>query len=149
MLARITSGFAPIFRLPSELDDFFGDFNRAFECGAPRELARGHAFPPLNVWEDETTIFAEAELPGLKMDDLEVQVLDDELTIKGERKSEAADASKLHRRERAVGRFSRVLRLPVEVDAGKIEATLRDGMLTITMPKVEPVKPRKIAITGG
>lgn len=146
MLARISSGIAPVFRLRSELDDLFGDFNRALQTGDARDLFGRHPFPAVNVWENDQTVFAEAELPGLKMEELEVLVLGDELTIKGERKADDGDEVKFHRRERGVGTFSRVVQLPVEVDPEKVEATLRDGVLSITMPKRQEVLPRKIEV---
>jgi len=104
------------------------------------------AFPLLNVWEEERSLVVEAEIPGLKLEDIEVLVSGDELTISGERKAETAEGTTVHRRERGVGRFSRVVRLPVEVNADAVEATLREGVLTVRLPKAESVLPRRIAV---
>jgi len=104
------------------------------------------AFPALNVWEDEQCLYAEAELPGMQMDDLELLVVGNELTIKGERKAGEEDEAVYHRRERGVGAFSRVVRLPVEIDANKVEARLQDGVLTVKLPKAEAARPRKIEV---
>ena len=106
------------------------------------------AFPALNVWEDDTQLFVEAEVPGLKLDDLELLVEGDELTVKGSRKDLDDEGASFHRRERGTGNFSRIVRLPVEVDADKVQATLRDGILTVTLPKAQAVLPRKIEVTG-
>lgn len=146
MLARITNGGNPIFRLRNEMDDLFDDFTRTLRSGDPLDLFGRRTLPAVNVWEDDKTVFAEAELPGLRMEALEVLVLGDELTIKGERKAEGPENAKFHRRERGLGTLSRVLRLPVEVDAEKVEATMRDGVLSIRMPKAQAVLPRKIEI---
>lgn len=109
-------------------------------------LSRAGAFPALNLWEDEQNVYAEAELPGLRMDDIEVYVVGNELTIKGERKDEYREKAGYHRRERGVGSFSRVLQLPAELDPDLVEAALKHGVLTIKLPKAEKAKPRKIQI---
>ncbi len=136
----------PVMGLSKQVDRIFGDF---FEAFSPAEMLKPlvrQTFPPVNVWEDDRTLFAEVELPGMKMDDIEVSVVGDELTIEGERKDDPAEDLTYHSRERGAGSFSRVLRLPVEVDAEKVRATLRDGVLTITLPKAQTAMPRKIRI---
>ncbi len=72
--------------------------------------------------------------------------MDNELTIKGERAPDERQEASFHRRERGHGKFERVLTLPVDIDEGKVEARLRDGVLTVTLPKSEAVKPRKIKV---
>jgi HSP20 family protein len=104
------------------------------------------AYPALNVWEDDDNLYAEAELPGLRMENLELQVQGNELVIKGERKNQNDEGTTYHRRERGVGTFSRLVRLPVDVDAENVEATLRHGVLTVTLPKAAAAKPRKIEV---
>ncbi len=108
-----------------------------------------HAFPALNVWEDEEHLHVEADVPGFKMEDLEVSVLGDELTIRGRREPSDEDRSTFHLRERRTSEFVRTLTLPVEVDADKIEATLKDGVLAVVMPKAEAARMRKIEVKGG
>jgi HSP20 family molecular chaperone IbpA len=116
MIARKINTAFPVVRCRPGLDDLFGDFFEAFSPTVMlRPSARG-VFPAVNVREDEQTLYAEAELPGLKMDDIEVYVMGDELTIKGEYKDESSEDVTYHRRERGTGSFNRVLRLPVEVD---------------------------------
>jgi HSP20 family protein len=104
-------------------------------------------FPALNVWETEGELWAEAELPGMNESDVDVSVTGSELTVKGERsaQSEQKEAT-FHRQERVSGKFVRSIHLPVEIDVDKIEASLKDGVLKIRLPKAEAVKPRKINV---
>ncbi len=104
-------------------------------------------FPLLNLTEDKDKYYLRAELPGIKSEELDIQVTGKTVSISGERKiSEEDSEAKYHRKEREAGRFSRVISLPGEIDAGKAEAALTDGILTITIPKAEAAKPRQIAI---
>lgn len=135
------NGFTSINRLREEMDRAF---NRVFQETAgfvPRET-----FPPVNVWEDDNNLYLEAELPGITMENLEILVKDLELTISGDRGAEASEGVVYHRRERGQGRFSRTLNLPMPIDADKVEATLKDGVLSLTLPKAEEAKPRKIEV---
>lgn len=104
-------------------------------------------FPALNLTEDDNHYYLRAELPGVNAEDLDIQATARQLTIVGERKLAAEDASaKYHRREREGGRFSRALAMPKEIDADRIEARMIDGILTLRVPKAESAKPRRIAI---
>lgn len=123
--------------------------NEMFELLESSPWADTAAFPALNVWEDAESLYAEAEVPGLKMDDLEILVVGNELTIKG-RRPESSDANvTYHRRERGTGEFSRTVTLPVEVNPDRVEATLGNGVLLITMPKAEQARARKITVKSG
>ena len=102
------------------------------------------SFPPLNLWEENDFLYVEAEVPGLKMDQLEIFVKDGELTLHGKRGD--AQQREYHRRERGQGAFQRVVKLPFEIDPEKVEATLVDGVLNIKLPKAEAAKPRKIEV---
>ncbi len=103
------------------------------------------AYPAVNVWEDDDHVYAEAELPGLQLSDLEIYVTGgNQLTLKGERKEPASGV--WHRQERGFGTFTRVITLPMDVDADKIEAKFCNGVLTIAMPKDEAAKPRRITV---
>jgi HSP20 family protein len=144
LLQRISPEF-PITRLRDEFDRFFDDFRELPGELGMRFLGRP-GFPAVNLWEDNQNLYAEAEVPGMKMSDLEVFVLNDELTIKGERPERIEEGTSFHRRERGTGKFSRVIRLPFEVDANRVEATLRDGVLTVRLPKSAAVLPRKIEV---
>lgn len=105
------------------------------------------AFPPVNVWEDADAVHVEAELPGLDLKDLEIYVTGgNQLTIKGERKSQLPEKGVRHREERSFGAFSRVLALPFPVNADKVEARFDNGVLVVDLPKHEAAKPRKITV---
>lgn len=103
-------------------------------------------FPALNLWEDADRYVLEAELPGIKADGVEVSVVDDVLTLQGTRPAAAPEAGGFLRRERAAGAFARSIQLPAGVDASQVEATLRDGVLTVVLPKAETAKPRRIPV---
>jgi len=133
-------GYDPFQQLRSELE--------SFNLFTPR-IVQARVFPALNIWEQGDDLFAEAELPGVKSNDLDISVVGSELTIKGQRQDGAKDGAGFHRRERGVGAFTRVVRLPADIDSSRVQATLRDGILLITLPKAESAKPRKIQVTGA
>lgn len=141
MLRRLTSSISPFNGLRWDLDrlwDAFTPFTETpFESATP--------FPALNVWEEGKHFVAEAELPGLSLEDIELNVVGNELHLKG-RRQPPEEKWTYHRRERGAGAFSRVLTLPVDIDADKVEATLKHGVLTITLPKAPEALARKIAI---
>lgn len=148
MLALRVNGSHPIYRLRNEMDRLFDDAFQGFPRRTPgRWLAP--SFPAVNVWEDADNVYLEAELPGLKLDDIELFIMGDELTIKGERRHVDEEEVAYHRKERGTGCFSRVFRLPVGVDADKVEATLRDGVLAVTMPKAAEAKPCKVEVKAS
>ncbi|MGC9964911.1 MAG: Hsp20/alpha crystallin family protein [Syntrophobacteraceae bacterium] len=150
-----------IFRYPNwRWPGFSGahdDFERArrqmdrllsvFSSGGPSAAASG-VFPPLVVTEAEDMIYVEAEIPGIKAEDLDISVVGRTLTLSGERKPEEAQDVNYHRRERKWGSFRKALTLPEDVNADAILAECKNGVLKITLPKAENVKPRKITIKG-
>lgn len=143
MIVRHINGTHPLNRLRGEMEQLFGGiFDELPIFGA----AGSQGVPPLNVWEDADNLYAEAEVPGLPIEDIEILVLGDELSIKGERKAVSQEGLSYHHRERGVGTFSRVVRLPVDIDADKVEAVLRDGVLLVTLPKSAASRPRKIEV---
>lgn len=147
MLRRINESL-PFPGLRDELDRTFGELFDTVAGLAPMGPLGRRAFPAVNIWEDEKHLYAEAEVPGLTMGDIEVSVLGNELTIRGERKGAEREGVSFHRRERGLGAFSRVLHLPFDVDADRVSAALRDGVLTVTLPKAPSVLPRKIKVNG-
>jgi len=109
----------------------------------------GGSFPAVNVWENADHVYVEAELPGLEAKDLEIHVTGgNQLTIKGERKQQVPEKAVLHRQERGFGAFVRVLTLPFNVDAEKVDARFENGVLVIDLAKHEAAKPRKISVKG-
>lgn len=115
----------------------------------PLPLLARNEFPDLNVWDDERSAYVEAELPGLGADDFRIEAAGAELTISGERKPQETSGAPL-RRERVTGPFRRTIALPWELAADKAEANLRDGVLTVRIPKSERAKIKKIEVkTAG
>ena len=103
--------------------------------------------PALDVQEDKDKFTVNLELPGLKREDISVQIEDGSLVITGERKEEtASEGTEVHRRERYYGKFSRAVTLPVAVAADQVRANYKDGVLSITLPKAEEAKPKSIDV---
>jgi HSP20 family protein len=102
---------------------------------------------PLDAYATEDAIVLTADVPGLKPEELDVTLEGDTLTIRGEIKPRTEGRNYLLR-ERATGRFERVLTINTPIDSGKVEATFEDGVLTLTLPKTEAVKPRQIKVTA-
>ena len=130
-------------RLQQAMDRLFGRWG----IDLPEWLALAVSYPPVNLWEDDDFVYAEAELPGLKLPDLEITVTaDNQLTLKGKREPAAPEKVEWHRQERGFGSFERAIELPVSVDASKVEARLENGVLTIKMAKSPAAKPKKITV---
>ncbi|HEX5444742.1 MAG TPA: Hsp20/alpha crystallin family protein [Pirellulales bacterium] len=145
-MSRVQSnGAHPMTQLRGEVDRLFTDFFGGGAGDTGRHVA-GCGFPALNVWERGEELYVEAELPGLKVDDVDISVVGGELVIQGKRMDLEEQNAVYHRRERGVGEFYRALRLPIEVNVNKIEAKLADGVLLITLPKAEAAKPRRIQV---
>jgi HSP20 family protein len=124
-------------------DDIFSDFPLP---GFDRSAGRQMASPKINVSETDKELQITAELPGVKPDDIEVMLDDDSLTIRGEIKQEREDQDKdrnYHVKERVEGVFSRTLPLPFRADPGKVQASFRDGILNITIPKPEEAQQKR------
>lgn len=103
--------------------------------------------PAVDIFETENAIVVKAELPGLSKDDIEVQIHDGVLTLKGERKFEKeVKEENYHRIERAYGGFQRSFSLPSSVEEDKIKASFKDGVLEVDLPKAEAVKPKQIKV---
>ena len=134
-------------------EDMRGEVERVLDaCGRGngyRSITRTRAYPAVNVWEDDDNTFVEAEVPGMKMEDLEIEILGRSLSIKGSRAEERSDDACFHRQERIHGEFTRHLTLDTDVDTDNVKAVLKDGVLTVTMPKAASAKARKINVTNG
>lgn len=131
-------------RLQSEMNRLFGRY--AASNGRTFAPSTG-SYPLLNVWEDDDHLFVEAELPGMALDDLEMFVnAGNQLSLKGERTPPSDKQGMWHRRERGYGSFARTIELPSAVDAEQVRANFKNGVLTVTLPKQELSKPRKIEV---
>ncbi len=146
MFLRRVNDPDPISRWRNEVERLFESFVAEAPAFGPFARREARAFPAMNSWQDDHNLYAEAEIPGLKMDDVEVLVVGNELTVKGERKPLKQPGLVYHRQERGTGAFGRSIRLPVDIDAGKVEAHLQDGVLKVTLPKAEAAKPRKVEV---
>ena len=136
----------------TEMSRLQDEMNRLFSRwggNGPRRLAQD-VYPLLNLWEDDQHVYVEAELPGLDLDSLEIFVHGgNQLSLKGQRKEPVDRKGVWHRRERGYGPFSRVFELPYDVDADRVQAELKNGVLLLTLPKREELKPRRIEVHAG
>jgi HSP20 family protein len=127
------------------------DMNRLF-AQMPTGVAGDVAptFPAMNVWTDEDGAVVTAELPGVAPDDIDVSVVGDTVTLKGNRHpDELEEGDTYHRRERRYGAFTRAFQLPFHVEPDQVDANFRDGVLQISLPRAEEDKPKKIAVKAS
>ena len=106
----------------------------------------GGTYPPLNVFSKGDDIVMIAEVPGIDKSELQVQVKGSTLRIAGIKRTAYGEQASLHRRERLAGTFDRAIALPVEIDADRVKAECRDGILSVYLPRAERDKPRSIAV---
>ena len=105
--------------------------------------------PVVDILETESDLVVRAELPGIKQQDIDIEVTSESLTIRGERKFDEATKDQYLRVERPYGPFQRSFTIGVPVQSDKVRATYNQGVLEITIPKAEEVKPKKIPIEAG
>jgi len=145
--------FRPLSNPRDTLDQLRDEVNRLFSgvvgnVYSPWSVpTRGQ--PAVNLWETDDALMAELELPGVANDQIEISVAENELSVKAQRPDVEQPEKTYHRRERPVGTFARVVRLPTPVNADGVTAQLRDGVLSVTLPKAESVRPRKIQVSCG
>ena len=150
--------FRPLWSVPRWMDtgvltelnrmqQLMGRLSGATQPRGATNYATAGVFPAVNLSEDRDGYFVRAELPGVKAEDLEVEVVGRNLTIAGQR-TIAIEGDKVcyHRREREGGKFSRVLGLPADIDAEKVTARLVNGILTVQVPKAATARPRQISV---
>ncbi len=105
--------------------------------------------PAVDIYETDAGLVLKAELPGFSKEDVTVEIHDHTLTLRGERTRESAvKAEQYHQVERIYGAFQRAFSLPATVDREQVQATYKDGVLELRLPKVEAAKPKRIAVTG-
>lgn len=138
------------YRIPTawrEVDRLQREMNRLFENYYPTRTRAAAGYPAMNIWASEEGLKVTAELPGLSTEDLDISVVGQTLTVSGQRKrDELPQEARYHRQERGFGKFSRAIQLPYAVDVKKVEATFKDGVLHIDLPRAEEDKPRKITV---
>jgi HSP20 family protein len=131
----------------SDMNRMQREMDKLFKYYSPQRTPKSVGYPPINIWADEENALITAEIPGVAKEDLDINVTGDTLTISGERKSEEQPEETLfHRQERAFGNFNRSIQLPYTVDVNKVSASFKNGLLEITLPRVEAEKPKKIKI---
>jgi HSP20 family protein len=142
MIARLSDPFETLFRLQKELESrLAGEW-----LGGTASAAMG-TFPPINVFQQGHDFVAVIELPGVSKNELAVEARNNVLRIWGTKGVDYGDGVSLHRRERLAGHFDRTLTLPVRIDAERIKAEYRDGILALFIPRAESDKPRTITIS--
>jgi len=127
-----------------EMQRLQNEVNRLFS-GVTQAV--GQDYPPINIWMGGDDVIVTAEMPGLDTADVDISVIGDRLTLSGSRDmTPLKEGESYHRQERNFGRFSRTIQLPFNVEATKVDAKYDKGILTITLPRAEVDKPKKIAI---
>lgn len=140
MVIRMRDPFATLLGLQRAMENVMGN-----DWFGTRTSGSG-AFPLVNVFQDGDDYVLVAELPGVKKEDLDIQVVGDTLRIQGKKTIAYDAAASVHRRERTAGEFDRTLTLPAELDAEKVSAEYRNGVLTLRLPRAASAKPRTVAI---
>jgi len=144
----------PFMTLRREMDRLFDDFLTGWGWRTPTTLAEAERWekftPQLDISEIDDHIKITAELPGLDREDVNVNLVDDVLTISGEKKKEVEEEGEnYYRTERTYGAFERAVRLPSEIDADEVDAVFEKGVLTITLPKTEEMETRQQITVRG
>lgn len=134
-----------------QVDRLLRDLHRVLENSSAGSHANQTAgvYPLMNVSQDGENFYVRSEIPGVKLENLDVSVTGRSLTVAGERKFEAETSNaRFHRRERPTGKFRRQFNLPTDLDTEKVQAQYRHGILMLVLPKAEGAKPRKVSISG-
>ena len=138
------------FRVPArwrEMDQLQREMNRLFEGSSVKHTRGSHKYPAINLWANEEGQIIRAEMPGIKADDINIDVTSETLTISGSRAHDkAVENTRYHRQERGYGSFTRTLQLPFIIDTGSVEANFKNGVLDIKLQRAESDKPKKIAV---
>lgn len=146
-LIRWGNGLADPFLEFETLQD---EINRLFDgarAAEPRGLFERTFSPAVDILESDDRFDVWCDMPGIEVKDVEISIAGNVLTIKGERKANGTgDGANVYKTDTKLGRFQRTIQLPLPVDAGHVEAVLKDGVLKIALPKNEELKPRQISV---
>jgi len=140
---------SPLARMRGEMDDLFDRFFPQSWGASMTEALPAHFGwgPRIDLTESENEITVKAELPGVTPEDVNVEIVGNTLTIRGEKKQEKREKlENCHYVERQYGAFRRTIQLPSSVDQDKGKATFKDGVLSLTLPKHPEAKPKRIAV---
>lgn len=143
-LSDIDRMFGAMDLLRNKMDRLFSDYDRS-SLSSPAFTLRSNS-PRTNLLESGDSFEVQAEVPGISKDDLNIKIQGNYLEISGKRAVDTPEGYKVHRNERGSSTFSRSFTLPNDVDAEKAEASLKDGILYLTLPKSETAKPKQITI---
>ena len=148
-MALVKKDRSDLNRLHNDIDDLFGSFFRGWELPWTTTRSTRAFWPALDVQENENEITVKAEIPGCNAEDVDISVHGNLLTISGEKKQEEEKEGKgYYYVERSYGSFRRDVNLPSEVDTSKIDASCKNGVLNIKLPKVEKAKAIKVKVKG-
>ena len=142
MVLSTTNPFESLLRLQQALtnmstrDSWFTD-----------SISSRGGFPPINVFQDKENYILITEIPGIRREDVNVEVHRNKVRISGEKKFDYGKNVSVHRRERLAGGFDRTFSTPFEIDADKVKAEYRDGILALSLPRAEHEKPRNVKIS--
>lgn len=129
-------------------NDMERKFNKFYRSMAEDSEGVCDCYPLVDIEETKDDFIIYAELPGISKDAVKISMADDTLTLSGEIKEpENKEDRKFHRLERSYGRFQRSFYLPMQINGDKVKAAFKDGILTVTLPKKEEVKPKEISIS--
>ena len=130
-----------------EMDQLPREVNRLFNATSRERVFNTPTYPAVNIWTNQDGQVISAEMPGVHPEDIDIDVTGDALSISGVRRpDQVSREARYHRRERNYGSFSRTIQLPFMVDTKKVEASFKNGVLFVNLPRAEADKPRKIAV---
>jgi HSP20 family protein len=130
-----------------EVERLQREMSRMYDAFYPARLRPAPGYPALNIWTSENGLNVTAEVPGIKPEDIDISVVGETLTLSGERHpNELQEGAQYHRQERGYGKFTRSIQLPFPVDVNKVEATFKNGVLQVALPRAEADKPKKIVV---
>ncbi len=141
--------FREVSALQERMNRLFSDLRTSSPL-REEEISQGSWVPPVDIYETEDSLVFKAELPGVTKDDITVEVKDNTMTLKGEKRFEKdVKEESYHRVERAYGGFQRAFTLPGMVEQDKVKAKFKDGILEIVLPKAEKAKPKQVRVEVG
>jgi len=128
------------------MDRLQREMNRVFDQ-ALETRSNPSGYPAVNIYAAENGLVLHAELPGFQAENLDISINGETLTLSGERFAESIpEEAHYHRQERGIGKFSRTIKLPYTIEADQVQAELKNGLLTLTLPRAKTDLPRKIAV---
>jgi HSP20 family protein len=139
-----------LFRNPDAFQALF-DFQRALDQMRSSDWLQGQTatigtFPTINIFRQADDYVAIIELPGVNKDDIEIEAKDNVIRLKGKKEANYPEGVSAHRRERVFGSFDRTISVPVRIDANRVKAEYRDGILALYIPRAEEDKPKKVTV---